>query len=254
MRRSIGQIIAAQEGQLGVGAAAAACKRPAHVRQRHNWDCGVACLAGILSQVSMGGEPVKPISCAEASKLLPPGACESQSVWTIDLAYGLQCSGFNNFLITTTSDGVDPSHAELGFYSNAFDEDEKRVNELIRNAAQNGIEIYEESVDVDELARFLMIPGNVAIALVNSSDLHCERCSNLGIRMLQCLSRYLSGGYVGHYILLYGYQESGHFLYLDPGHTHTGCQITGSNLERARKARGTDEDLIFVSTDPDMPF
>ena len=50
-------------------------------------------------------------------KLLPAGAAETRSVWTIDLAYGLKNSGFSDFFCTTISNCVDPAHEELGFYT-----------------------------------------------------------------------------------------------------------------------------------------
>ena len=69
-----------------------------------------------------------------------------------------------------------------------------------------------------------------------------------------CLSSYLYGGYVGHYVTLYGVDDDGFFLYHAPAKTsHGGCKVSTENLRRARRARGTDEDLIFVSTDDALP-
>jgi len=213
----------------------------------------VACLASVLSAVSIKGG-ARRLSISEATAFLPEGAAESKSVWTVDLAYGLKAYGIKDFFCTTTNNGVDPTHAELGFYSKDFAEDENRVNVLINTAAENGILIEEESVGTDELVRWLSIPGNMVIALVNSVDLRCDSCSGFfGFRMLSCMARYLYGGYVGHYVLLQGHLSSGHFVYHDPGQTHTGCKITYGEFERARKARGTDEDLVFVSTSTALP-
>jgi len=111
-------------------------------------------------------------------KVLPPGAASTRSVWTVDLAYGLKNTGFDNFFCTTINNCVDPSHAELGFYSSGFSDDERRVNELITTAAENGVVIHEESVSEEDLGKFLLVPGNVVIALVNSTDMECEVCSN----------------------------------------------------------------------------
>ena len=84
-------------------------------------------------------------------KVLPPGAASTRSVWTVDLAYGLKNTGFDNFFCTTINNCVDPSHAELGFYSSGFSDDERRVNELITTAAENGVVIHEESVSEEDL-------------------------------------------------------------------------------------------------------
>ena len=66
------------------------------------------------------------------------------SVWTQSTWGGLwlvclQCKmgvQVRNFLMTSTSIGVDHSYKEIGFYSKGFDEDELRVNELIKNAPE----------------------------------------------------------------------------------------------------------------------
>jgi len=222
---------------------------PRHARQMGDWDCGVACITGAISEVS----DTKKISLAEAMKFLPPKAAETRSVWTVDLAYAIKNSGFSNFLCTTTSCGVDPSHAELGFYSKGFDEDEKRVNALLHDAAEKKIAIREESVSDRDLCKFLAVPGNMVIALVNSTDMRCSECAHFGGQMFSCIARWMYGGYVGHYVLLFDYTESGQIWYHDPGRSHSGCSINVEMFEQARKARGTDEDLIFISSDLSLP-
>ena len=105
-----------------------------------------------------------------------------------------------NFLCTTISEGVDPSHESLGFYSKGFQEDELRVNGLIRDAekvscqcglchcssfvtsarsswllsccaVQNSVRLERRLVPLEDLAEFVRVPGHKVIALVNSVDL-----------------------------------------------------------------------------------
>ena len=128
------------------------------------------CLSRRAEQLMYNPKP----RAGDAMKALPPGAASTRSVWTVDLAYGLKNRGFRNFFCTTINNCVDPSHAELGFYSSGFSDDERRVNQLITTAAQNGVVIYEESVSEEDLGRFLAVPGNIVIALVNSTDMECE--------------------------------------------------------------------------------
>ena len=55
------------------------------------------------------------------------------------------------------------------------------------------------------------------------------------------------GGYLGHYILIHQYdKKTDLFHYKDPNVSQTTCSISGSKLEMARKAFGTDEDIIII--------
>ena len=57
----------------------------------------------------------------------------------------------------------------------------------------------------------------------------CEICSNkYGLRFMGCLSSYLYGGYVGHYVTLYGVDDDGFFsssLCLQKCCCHTGFGV-----------------------------
>src|SRR5690606_24670834 len=55
--------------------------------------------------------------------------------------------------------------------------------------------------------------------------------------------------FVGHYILLVGYDpEQDIFTYRDPGTDTELCYIEGGELEKARNSLGTDHDVIVVRT------
>lgn len=204
------------------------------VRQRSNWDCGVACIASVVTAAR--GDPV---SLSDVCAALPTEAVRDRSVWSIDLAYGLKALGVGNFLCTTISEGVDPSHESLGFYSKGFQEDELRVNGLIRDAEKNSVRLERRLVPLEDLAEFVRVPGHKVIALVNSVDLEDS--------VFSCFQRYLNGGFVGHYIVVYGHcAASEGFLCMDPAGFNNQRFVKDSVLQRARQARGTDEDLIFV--------
>lgn len=204
------------------------------VRQRSNWDCGVACIASVVTAAR--GDPV---SLEDVCSALPTEAVRDQSVWSIDLAYGLKSLGVDNFLCTTISEGVDPSHESLGFYSKGFQEDTLRVNGLIRDAEKNSVRLERRLVPLDDLAEFVRVPGHKVIALVNSVDLEDS--------VFSCFQRYWTGGFVGHYIVVYGHcPASEGFLCMDPAGWNNQKFVKDSVFQRARQARGTDEDLIFV--------
>ncbi|KAJ3151973.1 hypothetical protein HDU89_001617 [Geranomyces variabilis] len=55
------------------------------------------------------------------------------------------------------------------------------------------------------------------------------------------------GGFVGHYVLLVGYDaRTDRFLYRDPGTAHELCAVDADRLDEARRADGTDCDAIVV--------
>lgn len=205
------------------------------VAQLSHWDCGIACITSCVAVATR--TPAK--RQAEIRKALPEGAVDRRSVWTVDLAYGLKELGVENFALTTTSAGVDPSHQEMGFYSDGFDEDARRVDDLIANAATNNVRIEQRTVSMEELSAFVAVPGNMAIALVNSLDLENSIWS--------CISRYWTGSFVGHYIVLYDYSRAGGFLCMDPASRYAAPRrLSEALVETARMARGTDEDLILI--------
>jgi len=204
------------------------------VRQRSNWDCGIACVASVMTATRGVSVDLKAVSDA-----IPKEAIKDRSVWTIDLAYGLKAMGVDEFLSTSISEGVDPSHEALGFYSKGFQEDELRVNGLIRDAEKNRVTLQRRSVPLEELAKFAQLPGTKVIALVNSVDLEDS--------VFSCFQRYWTGGFVGHYVVVYGHCPiSQGFLCMDPAGYNNLKFVKSSVLERARQARGTDEDLIFL--------
>jgi len=106
-------------------------------------------------------------------RILPKGAAETRSVWTIDLAYGLKNSGVSNFFCTTISNCVDPAHEELGFYSKGFSDDEKRINTLIGGADGEGIVVKEECVADQDLARCNIDLNHMSF----TSEQHVTICS-----------------------------------------------------------------------------
>ncbi|TPX60797.1 hypothetical protein PhCBS80983_g01522 [Powellomyces hirtus] len=60
-------------------------------------------------------------------------------------------------------------------------------------------------------------------------------------------SKSLAASFVGHYILLVGYDpDSDRFTYRDPGTDHEMCTVDADALHEARRAPGTDCDVIVV--------
>jgi len=214
-----------------------------NVRQEHTWDCGVAVVASVLTVARQ-----RLASLRTVLPLLPCGAVESKSVWTIDLLYALHAGGMPHCALATTTDGVNPDHASLEFYQEVFDADEKRVSALMSRAEAAGIIVRKASLSADTIAAFLNAPRRMVIALVNSEALPrvCDR---------QPRFRQRQHSFAGHYILLYGMEER-MFVYLDPGRAQHKHVIGADDFDHARRCPGTDEDLIFIYFDgePGLPL
>lgn len=200
-----------------------------HVQQCFDWDCGLACVAMVLCSVGVTRASL-PILHAMAS---------SRSIWTIDLAVLLRHFGVDVSLFTTTL-GVDPSYAHEAFYADALPEDGLRVERLFRDARGLGIRVEQRSLSADELRRCVLSGEFLVVALVDNRVLRGSTSSRAGDALR---------GYGGHYVLLCGYNaERRAFVLLDPALAIGLHFVSETTLDEARKAFGTDEDLILVKS------
>lgn len=180
----------------------------------------------------------------------------TKSIWTIDLLVLLNTmcqQDANNknkcsFMLCSKTLGVDREHNSLHYYEKAFSKDEVRVGSLFAKANDLGLNMVCVShVGLAQVIRLVAQPDTVAIVLLDNSILRGTRKS-----------------YAGHYVILCG-------MSCDPFHVHKAkksdrkstddyCMIvknpgneneidyvTPHLLERAWRATGTDDDIIFVT-------
>ena len=178
----------------------------------------------------------------------------TSSIWTVDLAYILHsCSA--KFTFFTVMEGVRESYEAEAFYRDDLDTDRGRVEKLFRGAAAAGITVKVSSLSCDELAESIFA-GQAAIVLTDRRLLRPRRPP---------VSTRSGGGvasdgrvtfeaprdgstFTGHYIILCGFdQESGHFDVRDPASAVAHYTVSKEQLDFARRAFGTDEDLLLVS-------
>ena len=202
-----------------------------HVRQSFNWDCGLACTEMVLRALG-----VAPADCSlkALSKQVP-----TTTTWTVDLAYLMRAYGVH-FRYCTRTVGVDSSYKNKEFYKDTLDEDTARVMDLFSKAEEHQLVIEHRTVNPNELVELLRVPQqNLVMTLVDRRYLY--KSSWIG--------RVFSGasGFVGHYVLLVGYDavRDGYYFH-DPGRTPEPEFASSSDLHRARVAHGTDEDLIII--------
>jgi hypothetical protein len=217
-------------------------------------DCGLACALMALEAVGVRGH-----SLASLRAL-----CPTSSIWTIHLAHLLRQCGVHAVMCTTTP-GARADYLAHKYYARTSPADLAAIDRLFQDAPAAGIALHQCSVPLERL-QHLMLEGRwLAIVLVDGAQLGASgpaaaRPTALPPRGGEPLSggaaaarrRHQAMSYSGHYLVLCGYDcSSGTFEVRDPA-TEEGQQLrlSSERLEVARRAYGTDEDLLLVALPP----
>lgn len=207
-----------------------------HRRQHSNWDCGITCLQMLLDYYRL--------DLSAFARLLQAYEC-NQSTWTIDLLHLLHRSGVRAVLHTITI-GCSEAYNDVPYYEDLIGNDRQRVNQLFASEASH---VKLGSLDWSTLKAHLLEHRTPCIVLVDADKLDCCTCrKTMFARIVDKLLPMVTSSYQGHYVLLTGYAESNglEFIrYVDPGKTDGLCTTTRDNFDLARRAFGTDEDVIL---------
>lgn len=214
-----------------------------HVRQKTEWDCGLACSLMVLQKL-LGNKfdnAVYEEICAAKNF--------GTSVWTIDIA-SIFTDYKADYVFCTKTLGVDPSYGQNSFYERTFNFDETRVNRLFTLAPTLGLKVEKRSVSLEEIISRLL-KGYVALVLVNSNALICNWCEVFSpnkLRMLtNCICPSSQSDYCGHYVVLCGFDADKRCVYYkNPSFNEDLCCAKFDMFETARHSYGTDEDIVFV--------
>nr|PNR30340.1 hypothetical protein PHYPA_026656 [Physcomitrium patens] len=167
--------------------------------------------------------------------------CQTTSIWTVDLAHLLRHFKVDVVFLTVTI-GANPSFAVETFYQTNMEEDGERVNMLFAKAPQVGIRVQWRSITGEELSLLILSGGFLAIILVDKRKLSHPWLDE--ICLADCCG--LNTGYTGHYVVICGYDmDSDEFEIQDPA-SGSG-RISLDALDEARRAFGTDEDILLIS-------
>ena len=204
--------------------------RPQRRVQRELWDCGLICAEMVLAHAGYVDE------AGQLAAALLEGIIDG-SVWTPDVAVRLASRGMRCTLHTTLP-GVNSTYGALDFYARSFLRDEERVPRVFDEARSLGVEVVQGSVDASDVCAALEGGRTLFIALLDRRHQVCTVCEGHTNSLI----------YVGHYVLLYGFdRERDRILYLDPApNVGDGCEMSTLDFDAARKSVGTDEDLIAV--------
>ena len=107
-----------------------------HIRQRTDWDCGLACSAMVLHKLL--GNKFDDTEYEDICAMKNFGT----SVWTIDIA-SIFTEYKVDYMFYTSTLGVDPTYGENSFYKGSFNMDEMRVNRLFTMAPDLGLKVEQ---------------------------------------------------------------------------------------------------------------
>ena len=162
-----------------------------HVRQTHNWDCGLACALMVLKALVARADADEKTNQHAATKALPPShgvrradlstlrrRCATMSVWTIDLAHLLRSFDVCDVALFTVTIGANPAFVKETFYKDSIKDDEARVSKLFAAAADAGILVEKRSVCLRNVKRWAASAEWILIVLVDKRALVFERESD----------------------------------------------------------------------------
>ncbi|XP_042465322.1 guanylyl cyclase 1-like isoform X1 [Zingiber officinale] len=204
-----------------------------HMRQRFDWDCGLACVLMVLRTVGLEQFDIR-----DLEKI-----CDTTSIWTVDLAYLLHKFSVKFSFLTVTL-GANPEYSAESYYREQLQDDIERVNGLFEKALEAGINIQCRSISAKDISLLILTGQCVAVALVNKIKL-----SQYWTKDAQDADCYMSNSdYMGHYVVICGFDRgSGEFEIRDPASPRKHEKLSIECLDEARKSFGTDEDILLIS-------
>ncbi|ESO97322.1 hypothetical protein LOTGIDRAFT_203742 [Lottia gigantea] len=208
-----------------------------HIKQIYTWDCGLACASMILKYLNIPFTS-NDIYNIQVKDLLRCG----ENVWTIDLAYLMKHYGVSHQLYTITL-GANQQFAQSSYYLSNFTKDEDRINNMFEKAGENGVKVEKRSISIEDIIDHIK-NNNLAICLIDWLKLDCLWCSK---KLCFCCFDICSSPYVGHFVVICGYDLlKKHIYYKNPNTSTELCCCSFSHFDKARQAFGTDEDILLI--------
>jgi hypothetical protein len=212
---------------------------------------------------------------------------QTQSVWTVDIVLLLdrlirsqirsqeQQQQSASYLFCSKTLGVNETLQDVRYYRAAFGVDQGRVQDLFGEIERRNLPVLQvASLQLEQIVAVIQLPDSIAIALVDNFVLLGG--SNKAPPIVRqsaeddaSFSRNDPDGddtsgvldtYAGHYIILQGTScEPNHllqagvvddeycFVVQNPGACVETTYLSPELFERAWRAKGTDEDIIFVT-------
>lgn len=252
-----------------------------HLRQKHDWDCGIACILMSLEWLGMSR-----VDAGIEDWCISTVA--TRSIWTIDLVFILnklmsaKSCNFNTLkeytddmshfscFFSSRSLSANPAFCSYPYYASNFASDYLRVQSRLKDVKNHTIQ--QPYLDIMEVVKLVKRQDCIAIALVDNNLLGKCTCNNDMNSPIE--SQLTTGSYTGHYIVLgnisydpddiFLSQKSVHdaeastasidsssnppfcFVIHNPGSDMPFDYVSVSNFQQAWRAQGTDDDIIFI--------
>lgn len=129
-------------------------------------------------------------------------------------------------------------------------QDAERVMDRFRYAEGCGVLVEQRSVSLPDILSHLLLQKPIII-LTNARLLQCRLCAFSSTRHSLRKACFGSCGapYQGHFVVLRGFDDRNQLMYYsNPSVREEVCCCTYDEMEEARLAYGTDEDIIFVDS------
>ena len=156
------------------------------------------------------------------------GVKEGKGISTIQIATAAALLGFPTKFFSTTL-GFNPENLTMDYYKDYVDI-AQGSEVLVQTAHQAGVKMEERQLSLEEILSYVT-ENSIPIILLDWNIVKNKK----------------EKGYHGHFLPLVGYDE--HKVYVhDPGPTNpqANVAIPREIFDEARKAKGTDEDIIVI--------
>ncbi len=153
---------------------------------------------------------------------------EGKGFSTLNLSISTAKLGFKAELFTKLL-GFDESNLQFDFYKQ-YGDPEFESQEVVEEARKAGVELHEKTMELDDALSYLS-PTSVPIVLLDWAVV-------VGAE---------GKGFHGHFVPIVGYNEENVYVH-DHGFREPMAfrPIKREIFDKARKAKGTDEDLLIV--------
>lgn len=160
------------------------------------------------------------------------GIKQGKAVSTIRLAIASASLGFKTKFFSKSL-YFDEKNLELDFYKQHGDLDIEESKTLIKEAKIKGVELNEKTISLGELLSYLS-QDSLPIVLLDWNLIIGKEKS-----------------YQGHFVPIVGYDKDSVYVH-NQGFTDTRpfFKIKKERFDKARKARGTDEDILVIYRKP----
>ena len=190
-------------------------------KQITNLDCGPVALHMIFSYF---GENYDLDFIAEKA-----GVKGGKGVSTLRLAIASMSLGFPTKLFSKTI-YFDESNMDLDFYKNSGDMNLEESKLLVKEAKDRGIELQEKTLSLEELLDYVS-SDSIPIMLLDWNIVLGES----------------EKGYQGHFVPLIGFDDKYIYVHNQGLKNPTAfMKIEKDIFDKARKAKGTDEDILVI--------